>query len=80
MRKPFDLDIIGKNLADLPPGTRNLKESGSYAGQGPVDAIPRLLSGAPAQAVLCRGRKAAGECAAHLHTEATRIGASDWRR
>ncbi|WP_369726442.1 MULTISPECIES: diguanylate cyclase [unclassified Bradyrhizobium] len=43
MRRPFDLDIIGKNL-----GTQqnwkpeNLKAGGSFAGQGPVDATPRL--------------------------------------
>jgi diguanylate cyclase (GGDEF)-like protein len=43
MRRPFDLDVIGKNL-----GTQqswrpdNLKAGGSYAGQGPVDATPRL--------------------------------------
>ena len=43
MRRPFDLDIIGRNL-----GTRqdwkseNLRVGGSYAGQGPVDATPRL--------------------------------------
>ncbi|WBL78182.1 diguanylate cyclase [Bradyrhizobium xenonodulans] len=43
MRRPFDLDIIGRNLNDrqnwkadnLPIGT-------SYSGQGPVDPTPRL--------------------------------------
>jgi len=43
MRKPFDLDVIGKNLAALRTwNPNNLKDSGSYAGQGPVDATPRL--------------------------------------
>jgi len=43
MRKPFDLDVIGKNLATLRTwNPNNLKPSGSYAGQGPVDATPRL--------------------------------------
>jgi diguanylate cyclase (GGDEF)-like protein len=43
MRRPFDLDIIGRNL-----GTQqewkpdNLKAGGSYAGMGPVDVTPRL--------------------------------------
>ncbi|WP_339030731.1 diguanylate cyclase [Bradyrhizobium symbiodeficiens] len=43
MRRPFDLDVIGKNL-----GTRhdwkadNLRVGGAYAGQGPVDTTPRL--------------------------------------
>jgi diguanylate cyclase (GGDEF)-like protein len=44
MRKPFDLDIIGKNLATIRTwSANNLKPTGSYAGQGPVDAIPRLF-------------------------------------
>jgi diguanylate cyclase (GGDEF)-like protein len=44
MRKPFDLDIVGKNLADLRVwNPDNLKGGGSYAGQGPVDAVPRLF-------------------------------------
>ena len=43
MRKPFDLDVIGKNVASLRSwNPNNLIASGSYAGQGPVDAIPRL--------------------------------------
>ncbi|MBW7962389.1 diguanylate cyclase [Bradyrhizobium sp. BR 10261] len=43
MRRPFDLDIIGKNLGtqrDWKP--ENLKAGGSYAGKGPVDVTPRL--------------------------------------
>jgi diguanylate cyclase (GGDEF)-like protein len=43
MRTPFDLDIIGRNLADRPkwkPG--NLEEGKSYSGVGPVDSIPRM--------------------------------------
>jgi diguanylate cyclase (GGDEF)-like protein len=43
MRKPFDLDVIGKNLANLRTFDPNkLPGGGSYAGQGPVDATPRL--------------------------------------
>ena len=43
MRKPFDLDIIGKNLAERPTwNPANLPNGGAYAGQGPVDSIPRL--------------------------------------
>ena len=43
MRKPFDLDIIGKNLAERPTwNPANLPSGGSYSGQGPVDSIPRL--------------------------------------
>jgi diguanylate cyclase (GGDEF)-like protein len=44
MRKPFDLDVIGKNMATVRTwNPDNLKAQGSYAGQGPVDAIPRLF-------------------------------------
>jgi diguanylate cyclase (GGDEF)-like protein len=43
MRKPFDLDVIGKNLASLRAwNPNNLPSIGSYAGQGPIDATPRL--------------------------------------
>jgi len=43
MRKPFDLEIIGKNLSTVRTwNPNNLKAGGSYAGQGPVDAVPRL--------------------------------------
>src|SRR5258708_9861369 len=43
MRTPFDLDIIGKNLADRPSwNPANLQDHGSYSGAGPVDSIPRL--------------------------------------
>lgn len=43
MRTPFDLDVIGKNLAERPAwNAANLPSNGSYAGAGPVDAIPRL--------------------------------------
>ena len=43
MRRPFDLDIIGKNLErqqEWKPD--NLRAGGSYAGKGPVDVTPRL--------------------------------------
>ena len=43
MRKPFDLSVIGKNLATVKNwNADNLRAGGSYAGQGPVDATPRL--------------------------------------
>src|SRR5665647_445557 len=43
MRRPFDLDIIGKNLADRPCWNQaNLPSGGSYSGVGPVDSIPRM--------------------------------------
>ncbi len=43
MRTPFDLDVIGRNLAELSSwNAANLPNNGAYAGAGPVDAIPRL--------------------------------------
>ncbi len=43
VRRPFDLDIIGRNLAERPSWNQaNLPSEGSYAGVGPVDPIPRL--------------------------------------
>jgi diguanylate cyclase (GGDEF)-like protein len=43
MRKPFDLDLIGKNLAERTTwNPANLPADGSYSGPGPVDSIPRL--------------------------------------
>ena len=77
MRTPFDLDIIGKNLADRATwNPANLPSGGSYAGAGPVDSIPRLyvrrsgtsplfvVVGKPLDSILRLWR-----------TEATRIGA-----
>jgi len=44
MRKPFDLDVIGKNLNSVRTwNPNNLPGGGSYSGQGPVDATPRLF-------------------------------------
>ncbi|MDE5464062.1 diguanylate cyclase [Bradyrhizobium sp. CSS354] len=43
MRRPFDLDVIGTNLADRPVWkAENLKVGGAFAGQGPIDGTPRL--------------------------------------
>lgn len=43
MRRPFDLDVIGKNLGTRPDWKpENLQVGGSFAGKGPVDATPRL--------------------------------------
>ncbi|EHR00710.1 sensor domain-containing diguanylate cyclase [Bradyrhizobium sp. WSM471] len=43
MRRPFDLDVIGTNLAARPVWKAdNLKVGGAFAGQGPIDGTPRL--------------------------------------
>ena len=48
MRRPFDLDIIGKRLSDLPRGKQpTMGEENAYSGVGPVDEIPRLYVRAP---------------------------------
>ena len=45
MRRPFDLDIIGKNLNDSQAWKAdNLRVGSSFAGQGPVDPTPRLYA------------------------------------
>lgn len=77
MRTPFDLDIIGTNLADRPTwNPANLPGGGSYSGVGPVDPLPRLyvrrsstsplfvVVGKPLDSILSLWR-----------TEATRVGA-----
>jgi len=44
MRRPFDLDVIGKNIGDVPGVMRAVSEpSGWYAGSGTMDGIKRLL-------------------------------------
>ncbi|RXT35145.1 sensor domain-containing diguanylate cyclase [Bradyrhizobium betae] len=45
MRRPFDLDVIGTNLAERQAWKAdNLKIGTSYSGQGPVDPTPRLYA------------------------------------
>src|SRR5260370_28102024 len=42
MRTPFDLDVIGKNLAERSNwNPANLQSNGSYSGIGPVDRVAR---------------------------------------
>lgn len=77
MRRPFDLDIIGRNLSEQPSwNPASLQAGGMYAGTGPVDSTPRLyirrngtsplfvVVGKPLESILSLWR-----------TEATRIGA-----
>src|SRR4051812_42513702 len=77
MRKPFDLDVIGKNLATVAGWSAdNLKATGSYAGRGPVDSIPRLYvrrdSSGPLFVVVGKPLDAVFRI---WHTEVMRIGA-----
>jgi diguanylate cyclase (GGDEF)-like protein len=78
MRTPFDLDVIGKNLADMPGVKRVLSEpSGSYTGLGAAaDTIPRLFiwrDGTRQLVVLVA--KPWDSILSLWRTEATRIGA-----
>lgn len=76
MRRPFDLDIIGKSLADRPNWNPTTMSEGSYAGVGPVDPTPRLYIGhrgsGPLNVVV---GKPLDSILSLWHTEATRIGA-----
>ena len=44
MRKPFDLDVIGKNLATIRTWNPNNLKATVIAGQGPVDRHPGFMS------------------------------------
>lgn len=77
MRTPFDLDVIGKNLAEQPAWKQeNLKEGSSFAGKGPVDATPRLyvrrIGSSPLYVVV---GKPLASIFSLWRTEAIRIGA-----
>ena len=77
MRTPFDLDVIGKNLADRPSWrAENLKEGAAYAGVGPVDPTPRLYvrSGSTGPLFVVVGKPLASILNL-WHREAIRIGA-----
>jgi diguanylate cyclase (GGDEF)-like protein len=49
MRRPFDLDVIGKKLSDMPRGgPKPIMAVGDvYSGVGPVDEVPRLYVRGP---------------------------------
>jgi diguanylate cyclase (GGDEF)-like protein len=75
MRKPFDLDVIGKNLGDRPSWNPANMNSGSYVGVGPVDSMPRLYvrpnNPGPLKVVV---GKPWADILSLWRTEATRIG------
>ncbi|WP_431016427.1 sensor domain-containing diguanylate cyclase [Bradyrhizobium pachyrhizi] len=77
MRTPFDLDVIGKNLAEqLDWKAENLKVGRAFSGKGPVDDIPRLYvrrsSSGPLYVVVGKPLEAVFNL---WRTEAIRIGA-----
>jgi diguanylate cyclase (GGDEF)-like protein len=77
MRRPFDLDVIGRSLGHVPGVIRVLSEpSGSYSGLGALDGVPRLLvwrDGTQPLVVLVG--KPWSSILSLWRTEATRIGA-----
>ena len=77
MRRPFDLDIIGKNLAARPSWNQaNLPGDGSYLGIGPVDSTPRLyVRRASTSPLFVVVGKPLDNVFSLWRTEATRIGA-----
>jgi diguanylate cyclase (GGDEF)-like protein len=77
MRRPFDLDIIGRNLNDSRGWKAdNLRVGGSFAGQGPVDPTARLYvrSGGTGPLFVVAG-KPLSTVFALWQKEAVRIGA-----
>jgi diguanylate cyclase (GGDEF)-like protein len=77
MRRPFDLDVIGKNIGDVPGVMRAVSEpSGWYSGSGTMDGVKRLLvwrDGTKPLVVLVG--KPWKDIFSLWRTEATRIGA-----
>jgi diguanylate cyclase (GGDEF)-like protein len=77
MRRPFDLDVIGRKLGDMPRGAApTLVEGGAFSGLGPVDEVPRLYvrgtSSSPLIVVVGKPLSAIFDL---WRTEAIRIGA-----
>jgi diguanylate cyclase (GGDEF)-like protein len=76
MRRPFDLDIIGKKLSDLPRGKKPGMEGSWFSGVGPIDEVPRLyvrsLGASPLMVVV---GKPLSDIFSLWRTELIRIGA-----
>jgi diguanylate cyclase (GGDEF)-like protein len=77
MRTPFDLDVIGKNLGNMPSVRRVLSESsGSYTGLGAAGHVPRLFVWRDAtRPLVVLVAKPWDSILSLWRTEATRIGA-----
>jgi len=76
MRRPFDLDIIGKQLSDLPRGKKPGMEGSMFSGMGPIDDVPRLYVRAPgASPLTVIVGKPLSDILGLWRTEAIRIGA-----
>ena len=76
MRRPFDLDVIGKNLNDLPRGKQPTMTGNIFSGVGPVDDTPRLyVRGSTTSPLTVIVGKPISDIFALWRTEALRIGA-----
>jgi diguanylate cyclase (GGDEF)-like protein len=78
MRRPFDLDVIGKKLGDMPRGKHpTMGEANStFSGMGPIDEVPRLyVRGASTSPLTVVVGKPVNDVFALWYTEAIRIGA-----
>ena len=77
MRRPFDLDVIGKNIGNVPGVMRAVSEpKGWYSGSGTMDGVKRLLvwrDGTKPLVVLVG--KPWNDIFSLWHTEVIRIGA-----
>ena len=53
MRRPFDLDVIGRRLGDMPRGATPAQfQNDAFSGLGPVDDVPRLYVRGPSTSPL----------------------------
>ncbi len=76
MRRPFDLDVIGKKLSDLPRGKKpGMEGATSFSGVGPIDDTPRLyVRGPGASPLTVIVGKPLDDILGLWRTEAIRIG------
>ena len=76
MRRPFDLDVIGKKLGDMPRGATPAQFQGdAFSGLGPIDDVPRLYVRGPSGPLLVVVGKPLNDIFDLWRTEAIRIGA-----
>ena len=77
MRRPFDLDVIGKRLSEMPRGDQpGVAQGGTYSGIGPIDDVPRLyVRGTSNSPLIVVVGKPLSDIFSLWRTEAIRIGA-----
>jgi diguanylate cyclase (GGDEF)-like protein len=76
MRRPFDLDVIGRRLSDMPRGKQPTMTGTTFSGVGPVDDVPRLyVRGTSTSPLTVIVGKPIADVFALWYTEAIRIGA-----